>query len=273
MNGRLSIVSTPIGHLGDFSFRGVETLKEAAVIACEDTRRTRRLLTHYGIKASLVSVHAHTSGAAIERLLDRVEAGEHVAYVTDAGTPGISDPGGVLVERAHARGLTIVPVPGPAAVLAALVASGLPADRFVFLGFLPRKGGARTELLRRIAAERFTSVCYEAPGRTAALLDDLARECGAEREGVVARELTKMHEEIRRGTLAELTAYYEEHPPRGEVTVVIAGTRAAAGARQLAPDSGTAPAPLVPERPSAAAKELSRRLGISRQDAYRLLNR
>lgn len=273
MSGRLSIVSTPIGHLGDFSFRGVETLKDAAVIACEDTRYTRRLLNHYGIKASLVSVHAHTSDAAIERLLDRVESGEHVAYVTDAGTPGISDPGGVLVERAHARGLTVVPVPGPAAVLAALVASGLPADKFVFLGFLPRKGGARTELLRRVAAERFTSVCYEAPGRTVGLLKDLARECGAQREGVVARELTKLHEEIRRGTLADLAAYYEEHPPRGEVTLVIAGTRTSASARTPLPDADTAAAPAIPERPSDAAKELSRRLGISRQDAYRLLNR
>jgi 16S rRNA (cytidine1402-2'-O)-methyltransferase len=269
VSGRLSIVSTPIGHLGDFSFRGVETLKEAAVIACEDTRHTRRLLNHYGIESKLVSVHAHTSAAAIERLLDRVEAGEHVAYVTDAGTPGISDPGGVLVERAHARGLTVVPVPGPAAVLAALVASGLPADKFVFLGFLPRKGGARTELLRRIATERYTSVCYEAPGRTAALLKDLARECGADRESVVARELTKLHEEVRRGTLADLIAYYEEHPPRGEVTLVIAGAKTAAKAAPVADASPFT----IPERPSDAAKELSRRLGISRQDAYRLLNR
>ncbi len=138
----------------------------------------------------------------------------------------------------------------------------------MFLGFLPRKGGARTELLRRIAAERFTTVCYEAPGRTAALLRDLAAACGAEREGVVARELTKLHEEVRRGTLAELTAYYEEHPARGEVTIVIAGSKAA----KIAP-ADAAPALTTPERPSDAAKELSRRLGISRQDAYRLLNR
>jgi 16S rRNA (cytidine1402-2'-O)-methyltransferase len=272
VSGRLSIVSTPIGHLGDFSFRGVETLREAAVIACEDTRRTRRLLTHYDIRASLVSLHAHTSSAAIERLLDRVASGEDVAYVTDAGTPGVSDPGGVLVERALARGLTVVPVPGPAAVLAALVASGLPADRFVFLGFLPKKGGTRTGLLRRIAAEPFTAVCYEAPGRTAALLADLAGACGAGRTAVVARELTKLHEEVRRGTLAELAAYYQEHPPRGEVTVVIAGQSASAAAGTL-PDAAAAQAPTVPDRPTAAAKELSRRLGISRQDAYRLLHR
>ena len=270
MSGRLSIVSTPIGHLGDFSFRGVETLKAAAVIACEDTRRTRRLLTHYDIHAPLTTVHAHTAGAAIERLLDRVAAGELVAYVTDAGTPAVSDPGGVLVERAHARGLTVEPVPGPAAVLAALVGAGLPADRFVFLGFLPKKGGARTELLARIAAERLTTVCYEAPGRTARLLAELAASCGEGRVGVVARELTKVHEEIRRGTLAELAAYYQEHPPRGEVTVVIAGAAAGAAPPREADQPARA---AVPDRPSAAAKELSRRLGISRQDAYRLLNR
>jgi len=275
VSGQLAIVATPIGHLGDFSFRGVETLKRAAVIACEDTRRTRRLLTHYDIHARLVSVHAHTQAAAIERLLDRVEAGDLVAYVTDAGTPGISDPGGVLVERAHARGLTVVPVPGPAAVLAALAGVGLPADRFVFLGFLPRKGGARSELLTRIAGETLTVVCYEAPGRTAALLRDLAERCGAERVAAVARELTKAHEEIRRGTLGELAAYYEEHPPRGEVTIVVAGApdvRTAEAPRAL--EAAAAAAALAQtDRPSTAAKELSRRFGISRQDAYRLLTR
>ena len=276
MSGRLSVVSTPIGHLGDFSFRGVETLRNAHVVACEDTRRTRRLLTHYGIQVPLVSVHAHTRVAALERLLDRVSSGEDVAYVTDAGTPGISDPGGLLVERAHARGLTVVPVPGPAAVLAALAGAGLPADRFVFLGFLPRRGTARAELLGRIAADRLTTVCYEAPGRTAALLTELAARCGPGRTGALARELTKMHEEIRRGTLGDLAAYYEAHPPRGEVTIVIAGAPAAkrAAAAEPAPDAASAAAaPGTASRPSTAAKELSRRLGISRQDAYRLLNR
>jgi len=270
------MVATPIGHLGDFSFRGVETLQRAAVIACEDTRHTRRLLTHYGIAAPLVSIHAHTRPETIEKLLDRVAAGESVAYVTDAGTPGISDPGGVLAERAHARGLPVVPVPGPAAVLAALAAAGFPADRFVFLGFLPKRGTSRAELVARIAAERYTSVCYESPGRTPALLAELAGACGADRPGAVARELTKLHEEIRRGTLGTLAAYYEAHPPRGEVTVVIAGApaRARPAADVPVPDAAATVAELRDTgSPTAVAKELSRRLGISRQDAYRLLTR
>jgi 16S rRNA (cytidine1402-2'-O)-methyltransferase len=270
--GRLLMVSTPIGHLGDFSFRGVEALRGAAVVACEDTRRTRRLLTHYAIDVPTISLHAHSKEGVIERLLDRIAAGEDVAYVTDAGTPGVSDPGGLLAERALARALPVVPVPGPAAVLAALAASGFPADRFLFLGFLPRRGTARAEWLDRIAREPLTVVCYEAPGRTVALLTDLAARCGPERPAAVARELTKLHEEIRRGTLASLAAYYEEHPPRGEITIVIGGRPATerddrpredpeAALREL---RGTA-------APAAVAKELAQRLGISRQDAYRRL--
>jgi 16S rRNA (cytidine1402-2'-O)-methyltransferase len=275
-SGTLFVVATPIGHLGDFSFRGVETLRAVAVIACEDTRHTRRLLTHYEITAPLVSFHAHSSDQVMDQLLDRVEAGESVAYVTDAGTPGISDPGGLLVERAHVRGLTVVPVPGPSAVMAALMAAGFPADRFMFVGFLPRRGTARAELLERISQSPFTAVCYEAPGRTGALLRDLAARCGPERPAAVARELTKLHEEVKRGTLDELATYYEHHPPRGEVTVVIGSgspvshdvvpateEEQAAAAAELR-DTGS---------PTAVAKELSRRLGITRQAAYRLLTR
>ncbi len=273
--GKLLIVSTPIGHLGDFSFRGVEALKSAAVIAAEDTRHTRTLLAHYGITVPLVSLHAHSGADKIDQLLDRVASGETVAYVTDAGTPGISDPGGQLAERAHQRGLKVEPVPGASAVLAALAGAGFPADRFVFLGFLPRKGRARAELLERIAREQLTTVCYEAPGRTSPLLEDLVQACGGERAGAVARELTKLHEEIRRGTLGELATYYSEHPPRGEVTVVIAGRPEAAPA---APESMADADALVRElagtgAPASVAKELARRLGISRQEAYRLLTR
>jgi len=273
--GTLYMVATPIGHLGDFSFRGVEVLKAAAVIACEDTRHTRRLLAHYGIDAPLTSIHAHTRAETIEKLLDRVAAGEPVAYVTDAGTPGISDPGGILAERAHGRGLSVVPVPGPSAVMAALAGAGFPADRFVFLGFLPKRGTARAELLDRIAGEAITTVCYEAPGRTAALLADLAGRCGTERPAAVGRELTKLYEEIRRGTLGELASYYEQHAVRGEVTIVIGGRAeippapAASEAEQMAVLDelrGTG-------APASVAKELSKRLGISRQDAYRLLTR
>lgn len=277
--GRLFVVSTPIGHLGDFSFRGVEVLRAAAVIAAEDTRRTRRLLAHYGIAAKLVSLHAHSRPEAVEALVDRVAGGADVAYVTDAGTPGISDPGGVLAEAAHRRGLPVVPIPGASAVLAALAASGLPADRFVFLGFLPRRGAARAELLDRIARESWTSVCFEAPGRAPALLADLASRC-PDRAAVVGRELTKLHEEVRRGTVGELAAYYATHPPRGEITVVVGGRagdevppRRDAPAAAAAEDAAAVIAALRAEgrTPGAIAKELARRLGIPRQDAYRLL--
>jgi len=279
--GRLFVVSTPIGHLGDFSFRGVEVLRQVAVVAAEDTRRTRRLLAHYDIPARVVSLHAHSRPAAVERLLDRIAAGEDAAYVTDAGTPGVSDPGGALAEAAHVRHLTVVPVPGASALLAALAASGFPADRFVFLGFLPRRGTARAALLERVAQEAWTSVCFEAPGRTAALLADLAVRCGGDRPAAVGRELTKLHEDVRRGTLGELAAYYEETPPRGEVTLVVAGRGGAGAAPEAASDDREVPdaAALIEAlradglTPGGVAKELARRLGISRQDAYRLLSR
>jgi 16S rRNA (cytidine1402-2'-O)-methyltransferase len=279
--GRLFVVSTPIGHLGDFSFRGVEVLRQVAVVAAEDTRRTRRLLTHYDIPARVVSLHAHSSPAALERLLDRIAEGEDAAYVTDAGTPGVSDPGGALAEAAHRRHLTVVPVPGASALLAALAASGFPADRFVFLGFLPRRGSSRAALLERVAREPWTSVCYEAPGRTAALLGDLASRCGGERPAAVGRELTKLHEEVRRGTLGELAAYYAETPPRGEVTIVVAGRTGTGAAADVAaevcevPDTAALVEALRADGlpPGGVAKELARRLGISRQAAYRLLSR
>lgn len=279
--GRLFVVSTPIGHLGDFSFRGVEVLTQVAVVAAEDTRRTRKLLAHYAIPARVVSLHAHSRPEALERFLDRVESGEDAAYVTDAGTPGVSDPGGALADAAHRRGLTVVPVPGASALLAALAAAGFPADRFLFLGFLPRRGSARGELLERVAREPWTSVCYEAPGRTSALLADLAARCGPERTAAVGRELTKLHEEVRRGTLGELAAYYAGTPPRGEVTVVVAGRAGAtaasggAGADEAVPDAVALIAALRADGlpPGGVAKELARRLGIPRQDAYRLLTR
>jgi 16S rRNA (cytidine1402-2'-O)-methyltransferase len=277
--GTLYVLSTPIGHLGDFSFRGLEVLRQVAVVAAEDTRHTRRLLGHYDVSRELVSVHAHSAPERVEWLLDRVEGGEDAAYVTDAGTPGISDPGAFLAARAHARGIAVVPVPGPSAVLAALAAAGFPADRFLFLGFLPRKGASRTELLARIAAEPWTSVCFEAPGRTAALLRDLAARCGPERPAAVARELTKLHEEVRRGTVGELLQYYQAHPPRGEVTVVVSGLPS--GVPRASAVSASGPEPLARDlieamrssgaAPGVIAKELSRRLGIARREAYRLL--
>jgi 16S rRNA (cytidine1402-2'-O)-methyltransferase len=277
--GTLYMLSTPIGHLGDFSFRGLEVLRQVAVVAAEDTRRTRRLLAHYAVSREVVSLHAHSGPGAVERVLDRVEGGEDVAYATDAGTPGVSDPGALLAARAHERGLAVVPVPGPAAVIAALAAAGFPADRFVFAGFLPRKGTGRRALLERIAAEPWTTVCYEAPTRTVALLRDLAASCGADRPAAVARELTKLHEEVRRGTVGTLARYYEEHPPRGEVTIVVGGApRGGAAVPGAATGEGEGRALVATMRaagsaPGAIAKELAQRLGISRHDAYRLLTR
>ena len=277
--GSLYMLGTPIGHLGDFSFRGLAVLRQVALVAAEDTRHTRRLLGHYQVAPEVMSLHAHSRPQVIERLLDRVEEGNDVAYVTDAGTPGISDPGALLAARAHERGIPVVPIPGPAAVIAALAAAGLPADRFAFAGFLPKKGSSRVALLERIAAEPWTTVCYEAPGRTVALLEDLAASCGRDRPAAVARELTKVHEEVRRGTVGELALYYGEHPPRGEVTVVVGGApRGVAPVPAAAPDAGQALALVASMRaggsaPGAIAKELAQRLGISRHDAYRLLTR
>jgi 16S rRNA (cytidine1402-2'-O)-methyltransferase len=276
--GRLFMVGTPIGNMGDFSFRGLETLRGVSLVAAEDTRRSRKLLAHYGVTVPVLSLHAHSPSARLERLLDRVAAGEDVAFVTDAGTPGVSDPGGRLAELAHARGLPVIPIPGPGAVLVALSASGLPADRFVFAGFLPRRGADREAVLSRLAREEWTTVCYEAPARTAALLADLARGCGGQRQAVVARELTKLHEEVRRGTLGELAAYYQKHPPRGEVTVVVAGAppTECAPAGEVAAETGEDTGALIrrlrsSRPPGEAARELARRLRISRKDAYRML--
>lgn len=271
-SGALFVVGTPIGNLADLSKRAVAALCEAEVVACEDTRHTRPLMTHVGSRARLVSLHAHSPDAAIERLLDRVAQGGKVAYVTDAGTPAVSDPGGLLVERAHARGLKVVPVPGPSAVLAALAGAGFPADRFLFLGFLPRKGRARAELLERIATAPWTVVCFEAANRSARLLGDLADSCGAHRAAALARELTKLHEEIRRGTLGELVEYYREHPPRGEVTIVIGPAAEQEPARPTEREVDAAVRELKGQgTPSAAARALARRLGITRQEAYRRL--
>ena len=222
--GTLYVVATPLGHLGDLSVRAAELLRSVPVVAAEDTRRTRVLLDHLGATPRLISHHAHSgsrSGAAILRIL---EEGKDVALVSDAGTPAISDPGAALVALVRNAGHAIVPLPGPSAVTTALSAAGLPADRYVFLGFFPRKGPERARLLERTAREELTTVIFEAPGRIAELLRELAEHCGAERQAVVARELTKLHEEFRVGTLGELAARFAAEPEiRGECTVVVQG--------------------------------------------------
>ncbi len=222
--GSLVLVGTPIGNLGDLSPRAVEALRDADVIYCEDTRHSRKLLTHAGITGpSLRSLHEHNEQDRIGEVLEAVAGGRDVALVTDAGMPGISDPGERVVSAAIAAGLQVSVVPGPSAVLAALVVSGLEGGRFCFEGFLPRSGRARRERLETIAAEGRTTVLFEAPGRLAGTCNDLARSCGGDRRIAVARELTKLHEEIWRGRLDEAIAWSEAAQVRGEVVLVLEG--------------------------------------------------
>jgi 16S rRNA (cytidine1402-2'-O)-methyltransferase len=248
-------------------------LRAVPVIAAEDTRRTRGLLTHLGASPSLVSYHAHSKKHRLATLLDVLSEGRDVALVTDAGTPGVSDPGFELVAAARAAGFAVVPIPGPSAVTTALSAAGFPSDRYLFLGFLPRKGRERARLVARAASEEWSVVFFEAPGRLASLLADLAAACGAERTALVARELTKLHEELREGTLGELANYYSTIEPRGELTVVLQGT----GSPPVPPDRTDE----AIERASAlladglSRREIARRLteslGIPRNEAYRLV--
>lgn len=224
MTGRLLVVGTPIGNLGDLSPRGREALATADVIACEDTRRTGRLLQLAGIpKRPLLVSNEHTEHDQSGQIVDRIAQGETVALVSDAGMPGVSDPGQRVVAAVAKAGLSIEIVPGPTAVIGALVASGLVNDRFVFEGFLDRKGATRAVQLEEIAAQQRTTVFYESPKRVAKTLSDLVAVCGADREVAVARELTKLHETVVRGTLAEVVDVIAASPPKGEYVIVVAG--------------------------------------------------
>ena len=221
--GALVVVGTPIGNLGDLTPRAIEALASADVVYCEDTRHSRKLLTHAGISGvPLRSLHEHNEDGRIDEVVTAVAAGRTVALVSDAGMPAVSDPGARVVAGVAAAGLTVTVVPGPSAVLAALVASGLATDRFCFEGFLPRSGRDRSDRMAAVAAEVRTVVLFEAPGRTAATLRDLAAVCGYDRPVAVARELTKLHEEIWRGSLAG-AAEWAAGGVRGEVVIVVAG--------------------------------------------------
>lgn len=255
--GTLYVVATPLGNLQDLTTRAVAVLRAVPVVAAEDTRHTRRLLAHLDAHPRLVSVHAHAEPARLRQVVALLLGGADVALVSDAGTPAVSDPGASLVRLAREAGIRVVPVPGPSAVAAALSAAGLPADRFLFLGFLPRRGAERRALIARASAEPWTVVLYEAPNRLAALLAELAAAGNAGRPAVVAREVTKLHEEFREGTVVELAAHYEAHPPLGEVTLLLAGVTAGA------------PGP----EPAAVATEARRLLaeGMSRKDVIRRL--
>ena len=263
----LYIVSTPIGNLGDITYRAVEILGAAARILAEDTRHTANLLRKYGITTPLVSAHEHNEAARAEQVVGWLDAGEDLALVSDAGTPLLSDPGARIVRAVVEAGHAIVPVPGASALLAALVVSGFDPEPFSFYGFLPRKGGERKARLAELAAVRHTCVLYEAPGRIAALLEDLANVCEIDRRVVVARELTKLHETVVRGTLTEVSAYYHEAPTRGEIVVVLEGASAASAD---GPDPQAFARELLERglKPSAAARELAQATGLSRAEAY-----
>jgi 16S rRNA (cytidine1402-2'-O)-methyltransferase len=273
--GSLVLVATPIGNLGDLSPRAVAELRDADVIAAEDTRRTRTLLTHAGIPAAgrLRAVHAHNEQAEAERLVGLVREGARVVYVSDAGTPGVSDPGERLVRACVQEGLTVEVVPGPSAVLAALVVSGLPTTPFVFEGFLARKGGARSERIAAMRTTSATTVLFESPLRVGATLVELRDAIGGERRAVVARELTKLHEEVLRGTLAELADAIEAKTPRGECVIVI-GPAAPDDTRITVADSEIRSA-LERALSAGASKRdaaagVAAELGIAKRRAYEL---
>lgn len=221
--GVLYVVSTPIGNLEDITLRALHILGSVDVIAAEDTRHTRKLLTHYGITRPLLSYHDHNEGAQAPRLLALLQAGKSIALVTDAGTPGIADPAYHLLQTLLPHAIPIVPIPGPNAALAALTISGLPMERFVFEGFLPVKSGRRRQRLDELATEPRTVVLYESPHRLLRLLQELVTHCGPERRLVIARELTKRFEEVVRGTTSTLLTTFQARPIRGEFTLVLAG--------------------------------------------------
>jgi 16S rRNA (cytidine1402-2'-O)-methyltransferase len=269
--GRLVVVATPIGNLGDLSPRARQALAQADLLCCEDTRRTRQLLTHAGISGrALVSVHAHNEEARTDQVLARLRAGDVVALVSDAGMPAVSDPGARLVAASIDAGVEVTVVPGPNAALSALVVSGMATDRFCFEGFLPRRGAERRRRLTAVAAERRTVLVHETAPRLAATLADLARACGPQRRVAVARELTKLHEQLWRGRLGEAVAEFTARPPMGEIVVVLEGAPAPAG-----PDDDELRLALAEHRAGGAslrdaASAVAADLGVSRRRVYEL---
>jgi 16S rRNA (cytidine1402-2'-O)-methyltransferase len=269
--GRLVLVATPIGNLGDLAPRAVQVLSEAALIFCEDTRRTRALLSALGIGAGdrLVSLHRHNEAAGAERIAAAVAGGAMVALVSDAGTPGISDPGALVAARLAAQGEVVTTVPGPSAIVAALTVSGLPTDRFVVEGFLPRKGTERRRRVAALLADERTSVVLEAPGRLVATLNELAL-LDPDRPVAVVREMTKLHEEVWRGSAAEAAAEFGGREVRGEIVLVVGGGLAPAPADDDALEVAVRAA--WAEDPSAGPRQVADRvaaaLGVARRRVY-----
>ena len=275
VTGMLYLCATPIGNLGDITYRAVEMLRTADVIAAEDTRHTRGLLAHYDIHTPMTSYHEHNKEEKGAELIARMRAGETVVCVSDAGLPGIADPGGDLARRAIAEGIPVTPLPGANAALSALICAGLPLEGFTFVGFLPRKEKKRRELLARIAAYPETLIFYEAPHRLRDALAALVDALGAQRRACAARELTKKFEELRRMTLGDLLAHYREHEPRGEFVLIVAGADESAAAADDVEEMS------LTERYEAhiaegldkkdAMRRTAQELGISRRDVYQAL--
>ena len=271
----LYIVSTPIGNLSDTSGRAIEVLGAVDGVLAEDTRRTKILMDHFKLRAPLTSLHEHNEASRVESIVGRLDSGQRLALVSDAGTPLVSDPGERLVRAAVEAGHDVVPVPGPSAILTALVGSGFPTVPFTFHGFVPRRKALRSELLERIVGAQETSVVFESPERLGALLSDLGELAGEERQVVVAREMTKIHEEFFRGTMGEAARYYRERPARGEVTVVVSPrVEEESAARVDVVAARVLAEALLAEglTPSRAAREVSVRLKIAKNMAYEIVH-
>lgn len=267
--GTLYVCGTPIGNLSDVTVRMLDTLRDADVIAAEDTRQVAKLLSRFSIETPTLSYHEHNEASQAERLVSRLKAGQTVALVSDAGMPGISDPGEAVIKAAIREGIQVVPIPGPVAAVAGLVVSGLPTARWVFEGFLPREGKARRRMLRTLVAEPRTLVFYEGPHRLLDTLVDMADAFGADRPVAVARELTKAFEEVVRGTLAEAIAHFEAHAPRGEITLVVGGgTEVAEAPGEVDMDSRLIALLARGMSKQDASKQIARELGVPKRDAY-----
>jgi 16S rRNA (cytidine1402-2'-O)-methyltransferase len=267
--GTLYVVATPIGNLEDISQRALRVLGEVSLVAAEDTRRTRKLLEHYQLGTPTLSFHEHNKQKRMDQLLTALASGD-VALVSDAGTPAISDPGRDLVERAWAAGHRVSPIPGPSSPLAALAASGLPGDQFLFLGYLPRKSQDRIELLTMRGRDPWTLVAFEVPHRIHDSLEDLEGAIGGERRVVIGRELTKVHEEIVRGPLAEVRQRLSEIDPRGEYTLVIEGAGETARWDEETLRSAIHERVVHGDRPSDLARDLAQLSGWPRRKIYKM---
>jgi 16S rRNA (cytidine1402-2'-O)-methyltransferase len=269
--GALVLVATPIGNLGDMSQRAIDALKEAEIICCEDTRHSGKLLSHFGVSGKkLIVINEHTEYDAREEIVGLVTSGKSVALITDAGTPGISDPGERLVAAVVGAGLKVSAIPGPSALTMALVTSGLPTSRFVFEGFLPRSGAERTERLAIATTESRTTIYYEAPHRLIKTLSDLTTACGAVRRVVIARELTKLHEEFWRGTLQDANMHFSETEPRGEFVIILEPAKPPAPPtnEELLEAIRAEIAKGVSRKDSAA--RVSARFGVAKRSVYEL---